>query len=293
VEISNVSGSVQVTAWDRGEVEIRGRLGEGTERLDVTSSGDRVSIRVVIPRGSRNVEDSDLEIRVPARKNLTVRTVSAEIEISGVAGIVDAEATSGSVEVSGNPGRVRAVSTSGEVSVNASTARLEARSTSGSVEASGRATESVVVETVSGDLEVNVTTPEMMAKSVSGGVSLAGVTRRLATSTVSGDIEVNGGTLQYASFETVSGSVSFEGNLEGDAALNIASHSGDVVVALPSNVSARFQLSSFSGDVRSDFGGQRQRLSPGRGLDMSFSIGSGNALVTIKTFSGSVSLERR
>ena len=37
VEVSNVSGTVTVTGWDRNEVEVTGELGEGTERLEFTT----------------------------------------------------------------------------------------------------------------------------------------------------------------------------------------------------------------------------------------------------------------
>ena len=57
IEIVNVSGTIEVDGWDRSEVEVSGSAGDGVERVDVTSSGNRTTIRVV-PR-SRCGEDSD------------------------------------------------------------------------------------------------------------------------------------------------------------------------------------------------------------------------------------------
>lgn len=291
VEIHNVTGSVEVTGWDRSEVRVTGTLGEGTERLEVSESGDRVVLRVIIPEGRRNVGETDLVVRVPARKNLVVRTVSAEIEVAGVGGNVDSRSTSGSVAVTGAPASVRSSSTSGHVRVDVTTARVEANSTSGHVEVAGTVRESVAAETVSGHVEVRAATPEVAAKSVSGNVTVVGATSRVAASTVSGSVRVQGGRLQYGAFESVSGSLSFVGQLQGDAALNFVSHSGDVRVGLPDGVGARFEVSTFSGNIRNGLGPAAQRVSRyGPGQELSFSSGNGGALVRVKSFSGSVTL---
>jgi DUF4097 and DUF4098 domain-containing protein YvlB len=294
VEISNISGSIRVVGWDRSEVRVTGTLGEGTERLDVTSSGDRVRVEVVIPRNARNVQASDIEVRVPARKNVTARGVSAGVAVSGVTGSVDAESTSGGVAVGGSPATVRAVSTSGEVELDVTAARVEASSTSGNVRIAGNVRETIAAESVSGNVEVSAPSPELLAKSVSGDLIIAGTSRRLSAGTVSGDMEVRDARLQYGSFESVSGSLRFGGQLEPDAAINVQSHSGDVVLSLPSNLGARFEVSTFSGDIGNAFGGQPRRTDRyGPGQELRFTSGNGSALVTVKTFSGNVELQRR
>lgn len=294
VEVSNVSGSVRVSGWNRAEVRVTGTLGEGTERLDVTSSGDRVSIRVIIPEGRRNVQGSNLEIRLPAGKDLTVRTVSASVVIADVSGAVDGRSTSGSVRISGSPRAVRATSTSGEVQIDATTGRVEAASTSGNVRVTGQVRESISAESVSGEVDVRAPTPELLAKSVSGDVTISGITRRLSASSVSGSIDVRNGRLQYGSFESVSGNLGFTGELEPDAALNFQSHSGSIRLAIPGSLGARFQVTTFSGDIRNGFGATPERTSRyGPGEELRFSTGNGGALITVKTFSGDVSLERR
>ncbi len=294
VEIQNVSGEVRVIAWDRPEIRITGRLGEGTERLAVEGDRSRTTIRVVIPRNARNVKGSELEVRVPARKDVTVRTVSADIGIEGVTGAVDGHATSGDVAISGSPSRVTAGSTSGDVTVNASTTQVRASSTSGDLRVSGRVQQSVSAEAVSGDVTVDATAPDVVARSVSGDLRLSGAGRRVTATTVSGDAQVRAGRIQYGSFETVSGSVQFEGDLQPGAAFNVKSHSGDVELALPARIAASFQIDTFSGDISNDFGPAAQRTSRyGPGKELHFSSGNGGPLITVKTFSGSVRLEKR
>lgn len=292
VEVSNVAGEIRVVGWDRAEVRVTGTLGRGTERLDVTSSGDRVRVEVVIPRGARNVEGSDIEVRVPARKSVQVVGVSADVHLSGVTGTVDAQSTSGGVTVNGSPASVRAVATSGSVALDVNTSRVEASSTSGDVTVQGSVRETISAHSVSGDVDVAAPSAEVMAKSVSGNVTLRGAARRLSAGTVSGDMEVRGGRVQYGAFESVSGSLRFSGQLEADAAINAQSHSGDVVLELPGGIAARFEVVTFSGDISNGFGSQARRGSYGPGQELRFVTGNGGALITVKTFSGNVELER-
>jgi DUF4097 and DUF4098 domain-containing protein YvlB len=295
VEIVNTAGSVRVTGWDRNEIQVTGTLGQGTERLDITPSGNRVQIRVVLPRNARNVKGSDLEIRVPARKDVGVRTVSADITVSGIRGMAEAQAVSGDVEISGSPREVSARSTSGDVGVSASNPRrVDARSVSGSVRVRGAAQESIDTETVSGDIDVNSSAPEMRAKSVSGSVNLQGVGERVNVSTVSGDARVVGDRIRLGTFESVSGGIRLTGALERGAALTLNSHSGDIELRLPSATAADFEVKTFSGDISNQFGPQAERTSRyGPGRELRFSSGRGDARVNAKTFSGNVKLLKR
>lgn len=293
VEVSNVTGSIRVVAWDRGEVRVTGELGRGTERLDVTSAGDRVTIEVIIPRNARNVGSTDLEVRVPARKNVTARGVSADVTVQGVTGQVNAMSTSGDVRVSGNPALARVGSTSGDVELEVSTARIEANNTSGDIRVRGTARESIAAESVSGNVQVAAPAPEMMAKSVSGDLTVTGATRRLSASTVSGAIQVRGARLQYGALESVSGNIAYAGALEADAGVSVQSHSGSITLQLPGSVGARFQVTTFSGGISNAFGPEAQRVSRyGPGEELRFTTGDGGALITVKTFSGSVRLVR-
>ena len=86
VEISNTTGSVTVSGWTKNEVEVTGDLGDGSERLDLTSSGGITRIKVVLPKKSHDVGGSDLEIRVPSGSSLSVNTVNADINVTGIRG---------------------------------------------------------------------------------------------------------------------------------------------------------------------------------------------------------------
>lgn len=276
VEIENVSGSVRVTTWNRNEVQVTGRLGRGAERLDFTTQGDRTRIRVVLPSQGRNVQGSDLEIRIPVRSSPIVETVSADIRISGARGAVQAKSVSGGIEVAA-----------------AGAPTLQASSVSGTVRLTG-SSGSVEAESVSGDLQVAVASRQTRAKTASGSIALRELSGAAEASTVSGNTVVEGGQFERLTLNSVSGGVRFRGQLTRGGMYHVTSHSGNVELQLPARVAADFEVSTFSGRVVNDFGPQAQRTSrytPGR--ELRFSTGDGSARVVAKTFSGNVRLVRQ
>ena len=70
VDVSNISGSVTVNGWSRNSVEVTGTIGRKVEELIVERNGDKVRIKVKVPRGSGRGIDSDLHINVPMNSSL-------------------------------------------------------------------------------------------------------------------------------------------------------------------------------------------------------------------------------
>jgi len=67
--------------------------------------------------------------------------------------------------------------------------------------------------------------------------------------------------------------------------------SGSVELRVPASVGADFEIESFSGRIRNQFGQQARRSSKyGPGYELLFARGDGSARVFIKTLSGSVRL---
>ncbi|CAN5523145.1 hypothetical protein BH24GEM3_BH24GEM3_01480 [soil metagenome] len=257
VEIHNLSGSVRVSAWNRNEVQVTGTLGQGAERLEITPEGNRVRIRVILPREARNVRGTDLEIRVPARRDLNVRTVSANIDVTEVQGNVQARSVSGQVRVGGN-------------------------------------SQSIDAESVSGNVEISANTPHVRAKTVSGRLRLSGVRGSADLSTVSGDTELEGGRFARLQFKSVSGDLRFRGDLERNGIYNLESHSGGLELRLPRATAADFDVRTFSGRITNEFGPDPERTSRhAPGYELRFTAGNGGAMVTARSFSGSVKLLRQ
>ncbi len=262
VSVEIVSGSLVVEGWDRSELRVTGSLGDDVEELLITGDERSVSIRPKLPAGVRNrwgrgKLDARLELRVPAGAALDVETVSAPIKVTGVGGRLDLESVSGEVEVAG------------------------ARSP-------------VDVETVSGRITVTGAGVPVSVESVSGSVSLEGVDGRVEAETVSGGIRVVAGEVTQADFETVSGPLSFSGRLGRGASLDAGSHSGNVELRLAGEVSARFEVSTFSGSIHNELGPPAERTNRyGPGSQLEFTAGAGAAEVSIETFSGNVTLARQ
>jgi DUF4097 and DUF4098 domain-containing protein YvlB len=259
VEISNTSGSVVVTGWDRNEVEITGELGDGTERLDFTK-GDKVTrIKVVLPSRSYDVDDTDLIVKVPAGSTLSVNTVSADLSAQGVRGLQ------------------RLQSVSGNVRTEASGEDIECRTVSGDVEIQGSGKKGLVsITTVSGDVRAN-----KVAGEVNG-------------STVSGDFTLGVGETTRSRLRSTSGDLSVTGQLAPDARVDIESISGDVRLDLTGSIGAEFEVSSFNGEIRNCFGPKAVRTSeyaPGR--EWRYREGAGTARVRIKTLNGDVGICRK
>jgi DUF4097 and DUF4098 domain-containing protein YvlB len=256
VIIENVSGSVSVTGWDRNEIHITGRLGKGTEDLEIEGDGKRLEIRVVLPDHARNVKGTDLEIQLPKKSKVEVETISADIDLDKVDGRIHLDSVSGDISARGKPAKVDASS-------------------------------------ISGEIVLLVESDHVRANSISGDLRLDGVHGNVDVETVSGDTEITGGSFERFHFSSVSGDVRFAGDLEANGSYTFACHSGDVVLILPEAISADFDISSFSGDISNAFGPEGKRTSKFTpGTELRFSTGSGGADVRVETFSGDVEIRR-
>lgn len=256
VEVSNVEGSVKVIGWGNAEVEITGTLGRDVEKLEITGDESGLRIEVKAPRHPEWLE-TDLVLRVPAGAGIQVETVSATIEVAGLTGSVDLESVSGWVKTSGRPAELS-------------------------------------IETVSGDLTVAQSAPRTELASVSGSITVDLATGRLEAESVSGAIRVENGSLEDASFETVSGDIGYAGDIVGRGSYAFESMSGGVTLLVPPSVSAEFEITTFSGNIDNDIGPKARgtsKYTPEK--ELSFSTGSGGARVSIESFSGSIKIKTR
>lgn len=258
ISISNVSGEVRVTAWDRPTVQVDGQLGDGAKPLAITGSDDNLAIEVQ-PQGSgggwfnwgndSHMGPTLLDLHVPRGATLDVRVVSAPLTVDGMAG-----------------GKISANTVSGRARINANSPALDIESVSGNIELAGHAAQADL-QTVSGDILAPV------------------LGDRAKLQTVSGRIQASGGPWRQFTLSTVSGDVQVTGAIASDGKLGIDSMSGNVQLQLPAGTNATVHASSFSGDLRSTAGSvQKSDHGPGSTLDATF--GKGGATINVETFSG-------
>jgi DUF4097 and DUF4098 domain-containing protein YvlB len=255
ISISNVSGSIVVSGWDRQEVHITGTLGRNVEDLRVEGSRGNLEIEVEYPRlsGLRNA-GADLEIKVPHGCHLEASTVNADMDVSDLTGRVSLTTVNGNIGIQGRPNRLS-------------------------------------VRSVSGDFVLAVDSPRVEISTVSGDLVISGACARLTLESVSGDIDVSAGPLEELKANTVSGDIEFRGHVAEDADLEFASQSGNVLFQVPEGLGAGFSIETFSGDIDSELGQRPERKSryaPGKKLE--FSVGSGRGSIDIATFSGDVEI---
>jgi Putative adhesin len=151
---------------------------------------------------------------------------------------------------------------------------------------------SISAKSVSGDITLDGVTGNVDAKTVSGDLEARGVNGEVAFNSVSGGLTLAGGVVSRLAAKTVSGQVTADIDLRDRAGLKVTTVSGDVAVRVPASASARVDLKSTSGRVRSGFDGMSAR--PGRGPTvLSATIGSGSADLTVSSMTGDVTLLAR
>jgi DUF4097 and DUF4098 domain-containing protein YvlB len=222
-------------------------------RIEIDASPMHVQVRT-IPR--RGMGDADYTIDVPVGTGLTVNAVSSDIDVRDVCGEAELQSVSGDVTLACAQGNVSVMSVSGDVNVRDVRGRLEVTSTSGDV----------TVLTARGDV--------------------------VAAHSVSGDISLERVESQDVGAETVSGEVGFSGPIREGGRYRFQSHSGDLTIRPDGALNATISVSTFSGDLDSDF---PVTLTPGRGIrprDFEFTVGSGKARLSLSSFSGTIYLRR-
>lgn len=260
VLINNTAGSVTVYGWKRNAVHVSGTLGAGSERLAVHARKGWIRIRVVLPEYAMNVRGTHLVVDVPIASRLVVKTVSAEIQASGLAGVAHLKSVSGNV-------------------------LLQSQS------------HVITVKSVSGTVRIAGSAPlaRIRAQTVSGGVSFQAIRGWVRASSVSGSIQASDHLrMTRALLHSTSGNVRFDGPVLSQGRYVLTSVSGDIDVLLSPHPDARFYVSTLSGSIRNNFGPSARRQSaygPGRILD--FVSGKHGASVKIHTLSGDITLRAR
>lgn len=260
VDLSLISGTIDVSAWSRDQVKIEATTQEGSLRFSASRSRVGLSVDHEGRRNRRSRGRTIYKVVVPRGARLIMETVSGPITAKGVGGETTAESVSGTIEIE-DAGSLSLESVSGGVRARNVRGRATGESVSGHV----------ILENVRGNVEV---------ESVSGPIRLSGITAKV----------VRAGT--------VSGPIQFSGGVDPGGKYQFESHSGTIRLALPEDAGARLSLETFSGSFRSDFpvilGGNSnwdtdQRLS---GRSAEARIGSGNARIEAQTFSGSILIIR-
>jgi DUF4097 and DUF4098 domain-containing protein YvlB len=274
-DLQNLSGEIVVTGGGGNDVRV-----EATKRVRHPNESEGrallQSIEVRIEERNGNVEvrtnyprrnwsgGVDYTVAVPRDANVVLRSVSGDIRVNTLNGELRVESTSGDV-VATAVRRIRQA------------------------------------KTISGDLEiVESDGDEVTGATVSGTVIARGVkARTVDLQSVSGDLRLTDVESDRTFVRSVSGDVEFSGRLSKSGRYELQSHSGDVRVSPLGSQGFSLEASTFSGDLRSDYpltlqGSQANNLAPRRNSRaVRGSFGEGGALLTLQSFSGSITIVKR
>lgn len=259
LKIHNMVGSVRVIGWDRDTIAVTGTVGTGTFFMGVGKGSGKLGVELrsstaSAPLDPSAVQGSTLEVRVPRRTRVWVKTASADIDVDGITGGLDLYAVGGRIHVRGAPQDVQA-------------------------------------ESMDGAVELEVRAPVVRVRSASGGITLRGEIENGVASSVSGPIVVDRVRLQRGRFETVTGALRFSGPIERGSALTFESHAGPIVLELPRDASAEFDITAFNADIDNRIARVIPRLGADlRSRSLSFTLGEGGAQVTARNFKGTIAL---
>jgi hypothetical protein len=256
LRIVNMVGSVVVHGWNKDTVVVRGTLGGGdTFFMGGGYTGVKMFVESV---NERDPKPTRLEIWVPARVRLWIKTATASVDVNDVAGGLDLYVVSGNIDVTGNPRELNA-------------------------------------EAIDGDIHITGSPSWVRAKSASGSITFQGASPDAAFSTVSGPIKVDGGNgiFERTKIETVTGSIGFAGRLDRSGAFDFDSHSGSIDIAIPDKTAATFSVVTIAGSITNAL--SKKNPIPGRfarGAELTVDESGGGAKVSVRTFKGAVTLRR-
>jgi DUF4097 and DUF4098 domain-containing protein YvlB len=311
VHVKNVSGSVEVQSWAKGEVKLEGRLGPQVKEVLFSHKAGRTEIEVVRKKRKSKKSYAHLQLWIPEGSRLRVQCVSASLSVEGVRGDLELTSVSGKIEAECSAENVRVETTSGAVEFKGNTADLRIETTSGRLEIEGQG-ENLRVESISGGIEIKGAYKEVKAENVSGKILLEGaaetveaknvsgslsfgeVLRAAELDTTSGSIRLGMKALLKGRLETISGGIQAKGGLGERARFCATSQSGKILLSVPENTNASYRIQTFSGSISNDFGPSSERVSehgPGRKLD--FVAGDGSVQVDMNSLSGGIALKKQ
>ena len=195
----------------------------------------------------------ELELSVPR---------SIALEITGVSLAVGIERSAGSVSVSTAEGEILLVGGSGNVALNA---------VNGPVTVAG----------ASGKIAVNA---------VDGDVSVSESDGAIAVTAVDGDVTLEGITSDNVSVNAVDGDIGYVGTIADGGRYVLSTHDGDLDVLIPNGANARISIDTFSGELDTDFAVELEGDFGKKRI--SFTVGTGKALVELSAFDGIISLRQ-
>lgn len=231
------------------------------DRLEVRGAG-RAATPIVRRRGTQVVvgaadravgRRTDVVLRVPVWADVQIEGIDLEVDLRGLGGAVRVHTVTGGARVDGTTGRIE-------------------------------------VRTVEGEIVATRASGELVLSAQGDDVRVTDATGPVDVSSGAGDLVLERVRAPSVRAETQAGDITFSGALEESGTYGFFVHAGDVVLGLPPDTRADVRMSTFDGELRSDFPVVVPSYRSGRAIE--FAIGGGGAAVRIEVFSGEIRLVR-
>lgn len=273
VILENISGSIEVKSWDKGEVKIDALKISKASTLAVAKENAK-KVKIIVEKEGKTLRittEYPKKLNKKARRSLNVSVTyhllipaKASAKIDSISGSVDLEKIGGAVKV------------------NVVSGKIELR----------KADKGADCETVSGSLKLQDIGGDAYMKTVSGSITANRIRGSVKAEVVSGKIELREiSEAKLVEGKTVSGSVIYEGTINRDGRYTLQTHSGSIKIILPSDSGFDLEAKTFSGRIETDFditisGKISKRKIQG-------TVNKGGAVVKLSTFSGNISLKKK
>jgi hypothetical protein len=301
-----VTGKKNVRAWNEGDAQ---KVAERVS-VEVVQNGDSYEVR---PTGSNTGDsrlDFDMEIQVPKKAALAVRTTDkGDIVVSDMANSVSVNSQNGDADVR---------DTTGDVSVDMRHGDVKVSDTKGDIKLSGKGGE-VEITSATGGLTVDGEFyGPIRADKIAKGVRYISQRSDLTLTQLGGHLEMSSGNLEIsdapgnlqlrtnrydmdlenlggkAKIENRDGSIEIRYSTPPKDDIEITNTNATISLSLPGTSSFEITADCHSCDIDSDFsGGTLAKTNSGGDNHLSGKFGSGRAIrISLKTSYGNISLRR-
>jgi len=264
VTLQNITGSIDVKSWNKGEVKIdavkisrastlaQAKENAGLVKIEVEKEGNTLRIKTEYPDEGKVFRRRSLNVSV--KYSLVIPT-KASVKIDSVTGSVDLEKIGGAVKVN-------------------------------------IVTGSIVVKTADKGVDCETVTGRINLQNITGDAFMETVTGRITASQIKGSIKAR--EVSEASVvdgNTVTGAVVYDGKINRDGRYTLNTHTGRIEMTLPADSGFDLEANTFSGSIQSDFEIKVSgKISKKR---ISGVVNKGGPLVKLSTFSGNVYLKKK
>jgi len=320
VLVQNGHGDITVRGSDSGEIRVTAKKSvKSWSETEAARIADQINVGIeqngdgyeVRPSGfdlSSSRIGVDMEVTIPKKSVLSVKTEKGDVAVSGISsdvvvtdmlGDVDVRGTAGDVNVETRKGDVKVSGTKGDVKVSGKGGEIEVNDTAGSLTVEGefygpvrvdKAVKGVRMVSSKTDLTLSALAGHM--ETGSGNMDIVDAPGNLTLRTRDSEISLeNPGGKVNIDNRNASISVRFSSAPKED--VQITNSSGEIALTVPGSASLEFVADCRNCEISSEFPGLGASKTESGDSHLAGKYGSGKGpKITLKTSYGNISLRR-